>query len=192
MKTTFNSFLTRMRRKTGINNLEKREKIVLVVGGVFIFCFLLFQVVIGPYFEAKGKLEKSLQRKKNEAIEIVLLQQDYQELKARQGGIAKRLQKRNPQFSLFSFLEKQATDVKVKQQVTYMKPSTTDLEDGFRESTVEMKIEEVTLNQLVDFLLKIESVENVVVVRRIAIQKSNKTSGLLDIVISIITFEKSA
>ncbi len=178
------------REKSGLDRLDPREKLILLLGIAFVFCFLLLQAAILPYFDAKEQLERSLQRKQNDVLEMALLQKQYRELKQRQGQIAEKIEQRNPQFSLFGFLEQQSDAARVKNRVAYMKPSTAELDDGFRESTVEMKLEEVTLAQLVNFLVKVESVDNVVVVKRIAIQKNKKEEDLLDVVFNIVTFEK--
>jgi len=190
MATQDNNIITGMQKKTGFDRLGKREKIVVVTGSVFVIGFLVFITIIGPWLEAKEKLERSLLRKEKEAIEMAILQKEYQELKSVQGGVLKQIESRKPGFSLFSYLEKQASTVEVKNRVTYMKPSTTELDDGFQESAVEMKMEQVTLAQLVDFLIKVESIEDVVIIKRIAIQKNKRETGLLDVVISIFTIEK--
>jgi len=100
------------------------------------------------------------------------------------------MDRRSPQFSLFSYLEKEATEMQVKERVTYMKPSKTDIDDGLRESAVELKLEEVALPQLISFLGKIESVENVVIIKRVSIQLSKNHSDLLDVILNVTTFER--
>lgn len=189
---TIKQYLGSVRKKTGYDRLEARERLFLLLGITFVVCFLLFQGVVAPYLSAREKLERSLQRRQNDVLEMEILQQQYRELKQRQGEISQKVEQRDPTFSLFSFLEQQADAVMVKSRVTYMKPSTSDLEDGFKESAVEMKIEEITLGQLVNFLMKIESVDNVVVVKRLAIQNNKEEQDLLDVVVNIVTFEKSA
>lgn len=185
-----NSILTTLLIKTGFNRLAKREKIVVSCGIVFVIGFVLFVGIITPYLDSKQSLERTLQRKEKEVLDMAILQQEYRDLKDRQGGVLKQLQTRSPDFSLFSFLEKQASETQVKNRVTYMKPSSTELDDGFLESVVEMKMEELTLQQLVDFLTKVESTRDVVVIKRIAIQRNKRTQDLLDVVLSIFTIEK--
>jgi general secretion pathway protein M len=179
-----------LQTKTGFNRLAKREKLVVGGGIVFVIGFIFFVGLLNPYFEARDKLQRSMQRKQQEVLDMAILQQEYRDLKDRQGGVLEQLAIRDPKFSLFSFLEQQASDVKVKDRVTYMKPSSTELDDGLRESVVEMKMEEVTLPQLVEFLQKIESTQNVVVIKRIAIQRNRRTQDLLDVVIAIFTLEQ--
>ncbi len=185
------TLLISARRKSGYDRLESRERLFLLLGVVFVVCFLIFQMVITPYLEARQTLERSLQRRQNELLEMSILQKEYQDLMQRQGVITRRIEQRSPQFSLFSFLEQQTTAVKVRNRVTSMKPVTTELEDGLEESAVEIKLDGITLKQLVDFLVHVESEENVIVVKRLAVQKNQKESDLLDVVMNVVTFNKT-
>jgi len=177
------------RRKIGIDRLEKREKIIILFGVVFVAGFIILQAMVLPYLEARKTMRRSLTRNESELVDIQLLRQEYLELKSRQGDIEKRLGVRTPGFSLFSFLEEQAAVTRVKDRVTYMKPTANEIDEGFNESIVEMKMERVTLDQLVSFLEKIESEEKIVSVQRISIQENGQQQGLLDTVLSIKTFE---
>ena len=177
------------RKKIGIDRLEKREKWILLFGIFFVTGFIVLQGVLLPYMEARKTMTRSLSRNETELADIELLRQEYLGLKSRQGDIEERLVERTPGFSLFSFLEEQAAATKVKDRVTYMKPTANEIDEGFNESIVEMKMERVTLDQLVSFLAKIESEEKIVSVQRISIQENGQEEGLLDTVLSIKTFE---
>lgn len=177
------------RKRIGIDRLEKREKYILLFGVFFVLGFIVLQAMVLPYIDARQTMTRSLSRNERELVDIQLLRQEYLELKSRQGDIEKRLTERTPGFSLFSFLEEQAAATKVKNSVTYMKPSANEIDEGFNESIVEMKMERVTLDQLVAFLVKIESEEKIVSIQRISIQENGQEEGLLDTVLSIKTFE---
>ena len=177
------------RKKIGIDRLEKREKWILLFGIFFVTGFIVLQAIVLPYMEARKTMTRSLSRNESELVDIEILRQEYLDLKSRQGDIEKRLAERTPGFSLFSFLEEQAAATKVKNRVTYMKPTANEIDEGFNESIVEMKMERVTLDQLVAFLVKIESEEKIVSIQRISIQENGQEDGLLDSVLSIKTFE---
>ena len=177
------------RKRIGLDRLEKREKYILLFGIFFVVGFIVLQAIVLPYVEARQTMTRSLSRNESELVDIQLLRQEYLELKSRQGDIEKRLTERTPGFSLFSFLEEQAAATKVKNSVTYMKPTANEIDEGFNESIVEMKMERVTLDQLVAFLVKIESEEKIVSIQRISIQENGQEEGLLDTVLSIKTFE---
>jgi general secretion pathway protein M len=103
-----------------------------------------------------------------------------------------RLQQRNPAFTLFSFVEERAAKAQVKEKINSMTPSTAEGEGPFQESRVDLKLEQISLTQLVEFLQQVESQENVVMIKRISIQENSKEEGVLDAVMQIITFTKKS
>ena len=51
-----------------------------------------------------------------------------------------------------------------------------------------MKLEAITLQQLIGYLSKIESPGNVVSIKRISISENKKKSGYLDAILQVLTF----
>jgi len=181
--------LENIRRKSGIDSLDTREKRVLLGGVVFIFCFAVLQLVILPFWNSRANLETSIERKNGELVKIKQLQNEYRILKEQEGGIQARIAERHSGFTLFTFLDKQATKAQVKKQIKYMKPSIQEGDDNLNESMVEIKLQRTTLKDIVAFILLVESEENVVSIRRISIQESGNDQGYLDVILQIITFE---
>ena len=174
--------------KSGFDKLKRREKITIIAGGIFVICFLLLQFVFSPYLQSSRKLDSSIAKKKQERVELQLLQQEYRSLKNETGGIRDQLAKRPANFSLFSFLDARARDAGIKDYINYMKPSLSEGEDDLQESTVEMKLIGISLEQIVEYLKVIESPQNLVSVKRISIQESSKDAGLLEVVMQVVTF----
>ncbi len=180
----------KQRLQAAFGRLERRERWFLLVGIIFVSGFLVLQGILVPYFNARESLTSAVVKKRQEVLDMALLQQDYEQLKRRQGGIVRQLAQRPSSFSLFTYLESQATAARIKDRVASMRPSIKELDDGFKESVVEMKIELVPLQWLVDFLRRVESEENVVIIKRIAIEQNSRETDLLDVLVTIATFEK--
>jgi general secretion pathway protein M len=179
----------RLREKSGFDKLEPRERLVIYGGVAILVCFVFLQFVLTPYLTASKKLDRALENRKADIVELKLLQQEYRNLQDQAGGIRKQLETRPANFSLFSFLDNQASAAAVKDFISYMKPSTTENSGGdLLESLVEMKLQEIGLKQLVDFLQRIESPENVVSIKRISVQESGKQENSLDVIMQIVTF----
>ncbi|MGW8194165.1 MAG: type II secretion system protein GspM [Desulforhopalus sp.] len=183
------NYLKDIWKKLDIGNLSSREKWIMGGGVAFVVCFFILQVIIMPFFEAKGRLAESVSRKERELADIQLLRQEYLGLKNEEDSIQTRIEQRGGGFTLFTFLDRQADKAKVRKQIQYMKPSTSEGDDMLDEAMVEMKLQQVTLEALVDFLRLIESKENVVFIRRISIQESGDSEGYLDSIMQIVTFE---
>jgi len=178
-----------IQQKSGIDSLDGREKGVLLGGIIFVLCFFVLQLVILPLLDVRTNLETSIEKKSRELEKIKQLKGEYQQLKVQEGGIQAMIADRSPGFTLFTFLDKQVTEAQVKKQIKYMKPSTEEGDDNLNESMVEMKLQRITLNALVSFIMLVESEENVVSIRRISVQESGNEQGYLDVILQIITFE---
>ncbi len=180
--------LQKAKTKTGYDNLEQREKLVITLGAVVVLALIFFHLIVSPLMTSRTRLKKTILDKRVELKKIATLQKEYEEVASLVGDIADRVAKRQGDFTLFSFLERQATAAKVKERVKYMKPSMEEGEGTLQNSLVEMKLEKITLVQLVDFLKLAESNDDVVSIGRISIQESGKEEGLLDVVLQIVTF----
>jgi hypothetical protein len=60
----------------------------------------------------------------------------------------------------------------------------------FKESLVEMKLEKITLGQMVGYLKLIESPGKLVSIKRISIQTNKKETQYLDAILQVLTFTK--
>ncbi|MDJ0623111.1 MAG: type II secretion system protein GspM [Desulfocapsaceae bacterium] len=188
-KQNIGKYLSKLREKSRFDRLEPRERLIVTIGGCVFLVFLILQFIVAPYLEATQQLDRSLASRKGDIVELQLLQQEYQQLQVQAGGIREKLEKRSADFSLFTFLDSQATATAIKNYISYMKPSTTEGgETELIESMVEMKIQEIPLEQLVNFLKAIESPENVVSIKRVSLQQSGQQSNALDAILQIITF----
>lgn len=174
--------------KTGWQRLAKREK--LMVGGLsaVVFALLFFHFIFSPLLDSRSRLQNSLLKKQTELQEMHKLQKEYQLLQLKSGDIQDRIAKREKNFTLFSFIEQQATTAKIKEKIKYLKPSKVEGKGPLLESRVDMKLEEISLESLVRFLKGVESEKNAVFISRISIQEHGKEEGSLNAVIQVITF----
>jgi len=166
----------------------RREKYFLSAAAVFIGIFCLFQFLIFPFFEARRRVQRGVSAKEDGLREIIRLSSEYNRYRRSSQGIQQVIAKRRKGFTLFSFLENKAGDAGIKMYIKYMKPSISTGAGTYQESLVEMKLEDIVLHQLIDYLYRIESPDNVVSVKRISIKESKKESGRLDAILQIVTF----
>jgi general secretion pathway protein M len=177
--------------KTGWNRMAKREQIMVGSLITVLTGLLFFSLVFSPLLESRQRLQKSLLKKQVELQKIHELQNEYQSLQQQAGDTQQRLTKRPVGFTLFSFIEQQATAAGIRQHINYIKPSNVASDGPLHESRVDMKLQQITLENLVTFLQGVESPENVVSISRISVQEHGKGQGTLDSVIQIVTYTKS-
>lgn len=188
MKEQIQTFVFKYRRLATNLHLEKREKIILGIGAFFVLSFAVLQLLINPYLDAREKLTKSIIRNRADLVTIKELQHQYLRQNKTQNTLLERIAQRPATFSLFTFLQQQAEQAGIKEQVKYMKPSLVENDKELYESQVEMRLQKITLENLVYFLQLIESEDMVVFVRKITIQTNESAQGYLDATAQVSTF----
>lgn len=162
----------------------------MTLTAVAIGVFVLFKAVVFPFADKMERLERGVRAKEQGLKDIARLSAEYQSYQKGSRGIQQVLAKRPKGFTLFSFLERAAGEAQIKDNIKYMKPSVSSQTSGpYKESMVEMKLEGVTLKQLVDYFYRIESPENVVSIKRLSIKELKKESGYLEAIVQVLTME---
>ncbi|MFP4475292.1 MAG: type II secretion system protein GspM [Desulfatibacillaceae bacterium] len=173
--------------------LGKSEKRLVALAVMVICAIVLVEFVITPVLERRKRLENSVARAQNDLADIQILAQDYARVMARSSQAANRLDRRPAGFSLFSFLDTLAGQAGVKSHLAYMNPSASPVpESPFRRSQVDLKLQRISMEQLMQYLYRIESSDNEVFVRRMKITRTGKDEPYVDAVIQVVTLELAA
>lgn len=169
--------------------LAKREKYLVGLAGASLVVFLVFQFLVFPFLDSKKRVAAGIKNKERQLSEIAQLSSEYRTFQKGAQGIEGAMAGRQKGFTLFSFLDDAAGASEIKKNIKYMKPSVSPGTGAYKESTVEMKIEGVTLEQLVAYLYRIESPDDLVNVKRITISQNKKEGGYLDAILQVFTFQ---
>ena len=170
--------------------LAKREKYFIGIGGTALVIFFLMQLLVFPLMDSRKRLQRGVEAKEAGLKEMLRMQAEYRDYQNGSQGIEKYLANRRKGFTLFSFLEQAAGVAEVKDHIKYMKPSTSKGSGPYKESMVEIKLETITMKQLVGYLHRIESPKNVTSIKRISIKGNKKEPGYLDVVLQVLTLSK--
>ena len=171
-----------------IMQLAKREKYFIALAAIVMVFTFVIMFVIMPFNEKRGRYRNNVAVQQNNLQEMVALRKQYLLLQQDSDTLVQRLAKRPNNFTLFSFLEMAAGNAGVKENIKSMKPSASTGKGPFKESLVEMKLERITLGQMVGYLKLIESPENLVSVKRLSIQSNKKETQFLDVILQVLTF----
>jgi len=170
--------------------LENREKYLLYCALCFICVFILMQFIVFPLIEKKDRLNRSLQVKTKILEDIYLLKSEYQEINQNDKTLKSGFAKREKGFTLFSFIDKIAGEVGIKDHISYMKPSTKQQKNSnLKISLIEMKIKALTLQQLTSYLYRIETSDNKVYITKMSILKTSKPEGFINAILQVETIE---
>ena len=170
-------------------NMNKREKIAVAGAAVFLAIFIVTQFIVTPVFEKRNELRQQVSDKKDALLDMQILRSDYMTVQQQTAISQQGLNRRPADFTLFSFLDRLAGNTGLKDHIAYMKPSTSVKEDsGLKISRVELKLQDVTMKDLTEYLFQVETSENMVIVRRLSVTKTGKDSGLVTAVLQVETF----
>ncbi len=170
--------------------LNKREKIGVAAAAAAIVVFLVVQLLVLPLFEKSARLSRTLATRQQELEQIRILQTEYRKTAAKADQAHRHLKTRQPGFTLFSFLETLAGQTGVKSHIAYMKPTTITQKDSpYRLSTVEIKLQEITMAQLLAYLHGIETSRDMIAIKRLSVAKGEQKADLINTVFQVETVE---
>jgi general secretion pathway protein M len=171
--------------------LARREKYSIYALSGVICLFVVFQFIVFPFLDKKERLERTIKAKTDILEKMTVLQSEYNTIKKMTELSKSHFEKRDGDFTLFSFLDKLTGKAGIKNHVTYMKPSTSVQKNSpFKISQVEMKLQGLTFQQLTSYLHMVETSKNMVNIKRLSISKTGKIENLIDAVLQVETAEK--
>jgi general secretion pathway protein M len=172
--------------------LTKSQKRALTIGVIFVVCAVLVQFAVFPWLDARQKVQASITANEKTLRELATLGREYAVLRRSSEAMRKVIEKRPPGFALFSYLEKKANDTGLKAHIKSINPLKPTAAGAYEETAVEIKIENLTIKQLTDFLYNVESPEQMVRIRRMTIGKMKETPEYLVADIQVYAYQKPA
>jgi general secretion pathway protein M len=168
--------------------LGGREKLMLIAGGVAVALVLFYRLGLSPAIERLRTLDRLVALKAREVHDMRALSETYVTQKRLLEEVNHSLSQRGQDFAIFSFLEDLANKAGIKNNIMYMKPALTTPGELFRESSVEMRLEGIALQQLTRYLYDIERAPQFLRVRRMQIKPRAANPDLLDVTFQVSTF----
>jgi general secretion pathway protein M len=170
--------------------LNHREKVALGIGIGFVVIIILVKFAVFPFIDARERLQRGLAVYTRNYDQIQQLRIRYLDLQNRAAQSKTRFERRAKGFTLFSFLEELAAQVGIKDRITSMKPTTSKQKDSpYTLSLVDMKLNGISLEQMSQFLYRIETSQNMIHIRRLSLNKKEEDKGLLNVILQVETSE---
>ena len=173
-----------------LKKISKRERYALYLAAGLVCIFAITQFAVLPVIDKQKHLQRVLEVKAKTLDEMISLKSEYDTIIKKDAISKSYLSKRKKGFTLFSFLDKLASDTGMKDRIIYMKPSTsTQKNSAYKTSVVEMKLQDINLKQLATYLYQVETSDDIVFIKRISITKSDKKIGGVNAVLHVETID---
>lgn len=152
---------------------HRRQMLLLFCGAIVIFAVVYHLFVISPALSRQRSLEKRIAGKEAELAQARDLSREWVQLTSRRSAAEKRIRQRKAGFTLLSFLEGVSREAGIQGKIQYMKPRAAE-EQGLKTEGMEIKLDDIKIEQLVNFLYRIEYSDHPLSIRRIKIQKPSR------------------
>lgn len=170
--------------------LSQRERLAIGIGAVVIVAALLFVGVVDPLLERQEVLERQAARKQREIREVATLGAEYAALRARLTTLENRLPPPETQFSLVAFVEDAAAQARVRERIVGMQPQPPAVMQSYQETSVDLRLDGVSLTDLLALLVELEQAPYDVQVRHLQIKPKYDAPSLLDANLRVVSHDR--
>lgn len=167
--------------------LTRREKQLIIAGVLLFGLIVVFHVFGKPAIEKVKDLKRVVADKRKILSELQANSEKFKNLSKELEQIRVQIGRQQEEGKILSFVERVQKNSGLMQKVVFMKPSTITVSDIYKRNTIEIKLQGITLNQLVQFLLKIKSSDLTIGIRTLEIKCGSRDSELLDTTVQLVS-----
>jgi general secretion pathway protein M len=171
-------------------HFSQRERIIVAAGGVTVAVVLVFLLIVDPLMASIDRLDRQAKRKIRDSQELALIAQDYVVKQARIAKIEQRMASPSAQFSLLAFMEEATTTAQIRDRIVGMQPQASTVVQGYQETAVDLRLDGVTLPQLLSLLVAIDQSPYDVRVHHLQMKPKYDNPVNLDATMRIVTYAK--
>lgn len=171
-------------------HFSQRERIIVAAGGALVAAALVFLLIIDPLMATIDKLDRQSRRKAKDSQELALVAQEYVVKQARIAKLEQRMPIPPAQFSLLAFMEEATTTAQIRDRITGMQPQAPIVVQGYQETAVDLRLDGVSLSQLLALLVAIEQAPYDVQVHHLQLKPKYDNPVNLDATLRIVTYAK--
>lgn len=166
--------------------LSSRERTLVGLAAAALSVIIIYTMVWQPIEDARVQLAKRIQVKQRELVDIQLMRDAYLDLKNQFELRQSIIEKADPRFSLFPHIEATVSQVLGgREKIVSMNPQNKDLGGAYREDSVELKLNGVSLQQLVDLMYHIEKGAQPLRLTRLQVKKRPREPSAFDVTATV-------
>jgi len=171
-------------------HFSQRERLIVSAGGAMVAAALVFLLIIDPLMATIDKLDRQAKRKAKDSQELALIAQEYVIKQARIAKLEQRMPSPPAQFSLLAFMEEATTATQIRDRIVGMQPQAPIVIQGYQETAVDLRLDGVSLPQLLALLVAIEHAPYDVQVHHLQMKPKYDNPVNLDATLKIVTYAK--
>ncbi|MDA3903907.1 MAG: type II secretion system protein GspM [Desulfuromusa sp.] len=174
-----------------IDQLEKREKVFLIVGIAIVLVMFAFYGVYQPYHNALQRFDKKIAAKQLQLEEVRSLQAEYQSLKRQLDKAQKSLSNKGS-LSPLAKVEELASSITSREKLSYIRPQPPQIQGEMRVDNLDIKLEKLSLELVLQLLWKVESPASQMQVKKFRVKQRFDNSSQLDLTMTVSVYGKNS
>jgi len=168
-----------------MRRLARREKLLIIGLVVFAAIWSLYTVAVSPAIERIETLNRVISEKQQELEEVRAISKEYIFRNKNLDNFQTQADFGQDALQLLPFLEALINECGIAKNVETMKREVLPIDSNYSEIIVEVRLGNLSIGQLVDFLGKIESLEAGAKTKSLYVKRNIKNKNLLDSVVEI-------
>ena len=133
--------------------LESKDKRTLILGGIAAAIILVYVFVVSPLVSDLSRKRELIPKKERDLVEMRQLKEQYIEIQQRLQQAQAAASKRGPLLTEIENLSKRAN---LGSKMVSLKPQAGVQTEGFKESIVEIKLDNILLYDIVNYVFLLE------------------------------------
>ena len=166
-------------------HLTAREKLLAVASAIFILAWVLFTFAIKPAMARVETLSRVIPQKQADLQRLRARSKEYILLRDRLYNMRANVASQDEKFELLSSLESLIRQKGVEEKVLNIQQQELPVDESYYVSIVQIRLESLTLEQLIDFLQNMESFQVLAKIKSLHVKKDPTRANLLDSIIEI-------
>jgi general secretion pathway protein M len=154
---------------------SQRERIIVAAGGAVVAAVLIFLLIIDPLMATIDKLDRQARRKAKESQELALVAQEYVVKQARIATLEQRMP---------------IPPAQIRDRIVGMQPQAPIVVQGYQETAVDLRLDGVSLPQILALLVAIGQAPYDVQVHHLQMKPKYDNPVNLDATLRIVTYAK--
>ena len=168
-----------------MRRLARREKSLVISLAIFAVVWSLYALAVSPAMERIETLNRVISEKQQELEEVREISKEYVFLNKNLSSLQTQTDSGQNTIQVLPFLEALINECGIAKNVETMKREVLPVDSNYSEIIVEVRLGNLSIGQLVDFLGKIESSQAGVKTKSLYVKRNITNKNLLDSVIEI-------
>ncbi|MFZ5874971.1 MAG: type II secretion system protein GspM [Nitrospirota bacterium] len=167
-----------------------RERLVLGGGAAAVLVLAVYGLAVDPLLERNALLDRRIANRQEDFDRVSKLSAEYRVAADQVAILDQRVSTTPGSFALLSFLEESATAQQIRNRLASIRPQPAQTSAPYREVTAEVKLEAITLPQIVAYLEALDRAPQRLRIKSLRLKTRYADPKLLDGSFVVSTYER--